>query len=617
MTPNTRPTSRPAQPHVSASIANDDDDRGAEERRGGGERRAREHRGAGQAVARRAAAGGLGAEADQHAREQQDQRDPRIARERARQPAVALEASVAADEREHAARRRSGRRRTSRASRTRGCACRPGRSPPRTRRSRPGARSAARGSRRRRGRAPARRSTTGSCSFIERSHPPAPSRGNRPTCRRRGRRPRPTRGARPGNDRTAARAARAGSPAGTAPAGRARSAARPACPRCGRSSSTGALAGAGAELVTGAAGATVGVGVGRGAGFTGCAGAGWAGWAGGTGFAGCAGAGWAGWAGWTEAGGETGVDPLVPGWAFWSCSPEPGTVHGWFALALAQRRLDRGPERGVSSSMSGVISRSVRRYVLMLWSQGVERRVVAVVVVDPLGRRATARRRPRTAGRRAARGRHESPGQADGHAPRVPSDWYHSAPHEAPRHRRRRLHRLDRGRPAARRRPRRHRARQPLARPRAARSPRARARRRSTCSTPTRVRAALAGGFDGVLHFAALALVAESVAHPERYCRGNFVGTLQPARRDARRPACKRLVFSSTCAVYGEPDDDPDAARRADRPGQPLRRLQARGRPHDHRRVPRARARRASRCATSTSRARAATSARTTSPRPT
>jgi UDP-glucose 4-epimerase len=69
-------------------------------------------------------------------------------------------------------------------------------------------------------------------------------------------------------------------------------------------------------------------------------------------------------------------------------------------------------------------------------------------------------------------------------------------------------------------------------------------------------RAALAEGFDGVLHFAALALVAESVAHPERYHRGNVVGTLNllDAMREAGVP---RLVFSSTCAVYGEPDEVP------------------------------------------------------------
>src|SRR3954447_26631784 len=39
--------------------------------------------------------------------------------------------------------------------------------------------------------------------------------------------------------------------------------------------------------------------------------------------------------------------------------------------------------------------------------------------------------------------------------------------------------------------------------------------------------APLAGrGFDGVLHFAALAQVGESVASPERYHRGNFVASL-------------------------------------------------------------------------------------------
>jgi UDP-glucose 4-epimerase len=68
--------------------------------------------------------------------------------------------------------------------------------------------------------------------------------------------------------------------------------------------------------------------------------------------------------------------------------------------------------------------------------------------------------------------------------------------------------------------------------------------------------AALADGFDAVLHFAALALVAESVAEPQRYHRGNFVGTLNLL--DAMRAAgVKRLVFSSTCAVYGEPAEVP------------------------------------------------------------
>src|SRR5919199_2210674 len=61
------------------------------------------------------------------------------------------------------------------------------------------------------------------------------------------------------------------------------------------------------------------------------------------------------------------------------------------------------------------------------------------------------------------------------------------------------------------------------------------------------LRGVLAGGCDGVLHFAALALVAESVAHPERYYRANVVGTLNLL--DAMRAAeVKRIVFSSTCA---------------------------------------------------------------------
>ena len=73
---------------------------------------------------------------------------------------------------------------------------------------------------------------------------------------------------------------------------------------------------------------------------------------------------------------------------------------------------------------------------------------------------------------------------------------------------------------------------------------------------PAEVSAALSEGFDGVLHFAALALVSESVSHPERYYRTNVTGTLNllEAMRDA---SVARLVFSSTCAVYGQPDEVP------------------------------------------------------------
>jgi UDP-glucose 4-epimerase len=60
-------------------------------------------------------------------------------------------------------------------------------------------------------------------------------------------------------------------------------------------------------------------------------------------------------------------------------------------------------------------------------------------------------------------------------------------------------------------------------------------------------------GFDGVLHFAAKSLVAESVEKPWLYWRNNVEGTR--ALLDAMAEhAVSRLVFSSTAAVYGEPD---------------------------------------------------------------
>ena len=72
----------------------------------------------------------------------------------------------------------------------------------------------------------------------------------------------------------------------------------------------------------------------------------------------------------------------------------------------------------------------------------------------------------------------------------------------------------------------------------------------------TAVDRAIADGCDGALHFAALALVGEAASHPERYWRTNVGGTLNllEAMTEAGIP---RLVFSSTCAVYGQPDEVP------------------------------------------------------------
>ena len=63
----------------------------------------------------------------------------------------------------------------------------------------------------------------------------------------------------------------------------------------------------------------------------------------------------------------------------------------------------------------------------------------------------------------------------------------------------------------------------------------------------------LAEGFDGVLHFAAKSLVAESMQDPGKYWAGNVLTSLRllEAVRVNRTP---RLVFSSTAAVYGQPD---------------------------------------------------------------
>ena len=69
-------------------------------------------------------------------------------------------------------------------------------------------------------------------------------------------------------------------------------------------------------------------------------------------------------------------------------------------------------------------------------------------------------------------------------------------------------------------------------------------------------RETLAEGFDGVLHFAALSLVGESVQEPERYYRNNICGTLDLLAA-MRESGAVRLVFSSTAAVYGEPEEVP------------------------------------------------------------
>ena len=61
---------------------------------------------------------------------------------------------------------------------------------------------------------------------------------------------------------------------------------------------------------------------------------------------------------------------------------------------------------------------------------------------------------------------------------------------------------------------------------------------------------------DAVVHFAAYAYVGESVTNPQKYYQNNVLGTvnLLQAMLDAN---VKQIVFSSTCATYGEPQYTP------------------------------------------------------------
>ena len=95
-----------------------------------------------------------------------------------------------------------------------------------------------------------------------------------------------------------------------------------------------------------------------------------------------------------------------------------------------------------------------------------------------------------------------------------------------------------------------------------------------------------------VMHFAAFAYVGESVEHPERYYRNNTVGslTLIEALVNTGTP---RIIFSSTCAIYGEPERLPLVESHPQRPINPYgfskmaveRMLQDAGVAHDLRHV--------------------------------
>ncbi|MFD8809734.1 UDP-glucose 4-epimerase GalE [Streptomyces sp. NPDC059597] len=78
----------------------------------------------------------------------------------------------------------------------------------------------------------------------------------------------------------------------------------------------------------------------------------------------------------------------------------------------------------------------------------------------------------------------------------------------------------------------------------------------------------LDSSYDGVLHFAAFSQVGESVVKPEKYWENNVGGTmaLLAAMREA---GVRRLVFSSTAATYGEPEEVPIRESAPTRPTNP------------------------------------------------
>ncbi|MET8609654.1 MULTISPECIES: UDP-glucose 4-epimerase GalE [Streptomyces] len=78
----------------------------------------------------------------------------------------------------------------------------------------------------------------------------------------------------------------------------------------------------------------------------------------------------------------------------------------------------------------------------------------------------------------------------------------------------------------------------------------------------------LDASYDGVLHFAASSQVGESVVKPEKYWDNNVAGSM--ALLGAMREAGVRtLVFSSTAATYGEPDQVPITETAPTRPTNP------------------------------------------------
>lgn len=73
---------------------------------------------------------------------------------------------------------------------------------------------------------------------------------------------------------------------------------------------------------------------------------------------------------------------------------------------------------------------------------------------------------------------------------------------------------------------------------------------------------------DAVMHFAAFALVGESMEQPELYFENNVAGGINLVDA-ALAVGVKKFIFSSTCATYGQPDKMPMTENLPQRPTNP------------------------------------------------
>jgi UDP-glucose 4-epimerase len=73
---------------------------------------------------------------------------------------------------------------------------------------------------------------------------------------------------------------------------------------------------------------------------------------------------------------------------------------------------------------------------------------------------------------------------------------------------------------------------------------------------------------DAVMHFAAYALVPESMSQPEIYFRNNVIGGINLAEA-MHTVGVKKIVFSSTCATYGVPEKVPISEDLPQKPTNP------------------------------------------------